>query len=63
MLGSNNDATVAVGLAEELSRDDPLDLAPALSVLSQWSEARRRKITYCLPKAWKAFRNTAPFWE
>jgi inorganic triphosphatase YgiF len=63
LLGSNNDATVAVGLAEQLSRDDRLDLAPALSVLSQWSDARRRKIRLCLPKAWKAFREAAPFWE
>jgi hypothetical protein len=52
-----------VGLAEQLSRDDRLDLAPALSVLSQWSDARRRKIRLCLPKAWKAFREAAPFWE
>jgi triphosphatase len=63
LLGSNNDATVAVALAEQLSRDDRLDLAPALSVLSQSSEAQRRKIRHSLPKAWRAFREAVPFWE
>jgi len=43
-LGKLNDLETATRLAAELSDNGHLDLAPALGVLANWSEARRARL-------------------
>ena len=63
LLGRINDAAMAVTLAEKLSQDGHLDLAPAIGALGEWSEKRRHKALRHLPDAWDEFRAASPFWK
>jgi CHAD domain-containing protein len=63
LLGTVNDAGVAVRLAHELSGGEQVDLAPAVSALAQWATARRDAALARLGRAWKAHKAAAPFWR
>lgn len=54
---------MAVTLAEKLSQDGHLDLAPAIGALGEWSEKRRHKALRHLSDAWDEFRAASPFWK
>jgi len=62
LLGTINDAAVAIGLAERLAGSHPGDLAPAVAALATWSGKRRDKARRRLAGAWADFKDTRPFW-
>jgi triphosphatase len=63
ILGTVNDASMTIVLAEGLAREGHPELAPAAGALAQWSERRRDHALHKLKHAWAEFRGATPFWN
>ncbi|MBV8402179.1 MAG: CYTH and CHAD domain-containing protein [Acetobacteraceae bacterium] len=63
LLGTLNDTTTTIALAEELVRGGHPELAPAIAALAQWCGRRRERSLLKLGTAWAEFKSTAPFWK
>jgi len=63
VLGDINDAAATDRIAAKLAEEGRPDLVPSVSALAKWNETRRREACSRLDKAWKDFREAAPFWH
>jgi triphosphatase len=63
VLGDINDAAATDRIAAKLAEEGRPDLVPSISALAKWNETRRREACSRLDKAWKGFREAAPFWH
>ena len=63
LLGAINDSAMTDRLIAQLGGGGAAELEAALATLGDWNGARREQAFHHLGKAWKALRESRPFWE